>query len=108
MLIVKIDAATIKGNYTLILYKNNLQEHEPEIWWKIKNKLRTKPSLKHCRKMYFGKRCRSFPLTNGYESPFLVRRRRIAILGTFSLIFAKILLLAKLDTVLTLSIYNCL
>ena len=58
---------------------------EPGIWWKIKNKIRTRSRLKNCRKQIFGRQCISFPLTYGKEISF-----------------------PTLDTVLTLSISNCL
>ena len=39
-------------------------------------------------KCMFGKRCQSFPLTNGHEMPFLVNRRIIDSLDTFCLWFS--------------------
>ena len=35
-----------------IFMRKILKEHEPEIWWKIEKKLRTRLSLKPCRKIY--------------------------------------------------------
>ena len=47
-----------------------LTEYKPEIWWKIKCKLRTRLSLNFVVKCVSGKRCRSFPLTNEQEKSF--------------------------------------
>ena len=45
-----------KLNKLLSFYESALENmlyDEPEIWWKIKKKLKTKLSLKPCHKMYF-------------------------------------------------------
>ena len=76
---------------------------------KLGGKLRTNLRLKHYCILYFWTRCINFPPTYGFEmsSPCQPEENWQPCYFS-SLIFMNQFSLAKLDTALTLSIYNCL
>ena len=62
---------------TLFVKRALVKEHEPEIWWKIKNKLSTSMRLKYYGNIHFWTRCMSFLPTSGHEMPFPCMREEI-------------------------------
>ena len=64
-------------------------EHEPEIWWKIESKLRTRLSLKPCRKMYFRKTMQKLSTNKRTRTViYLLTYEGLTAFRPFSLIFA--------------------